>query len=142
MSTVAAANIGDTSSCRFRFLRERAGLDPTTAGTGTATRDRPASRPASADGLREPESDDAVVFDGVSLAFDEQVVLSDLSFRIQRSAMMILLGGSGAGKSVVLKLILGLLRPDAGTIYVQGQRVDNMVERDLLRVRADIGMLF
>ena len=69
-------------------------------------------------------------------------MLRDLSFRIQRGATMILLGGSGAGKSVVLKLILGLLRPDAGTIYVQGHRIDNMAERDLLRVRADIGMLF
>src|SRR5687767_16016184 len=93
--------------------------------TATATEDRPASQP-SADGVREPERDYAIVFDRVSLAFDEQVVLRNLSFCIQRGAMMILLGGSGAGKSVVLKLILGLLRPDAGTIYVQGHRVDNM----------------
>ena len=56
--------------------------------------------------------------------------------------MNILLGASGAGKSVVLKLILGLLRPDAGTILVNGQRVDHMAERDLMRVRGDIGMLF
>jgi len=56
--------------------------------------------------------------------------------------MMILLGASGAGKSVVLKLILGLFRPDSGTIHVNGQRVDSMDERELLRVRADIGMVF
>jgi phospholipid/cholesterol/gamma-HCH transport system ATP-binding protein len=56
--------------------------------------------------------------------------------------MRILLGGSGAGKSVVLKLILGLLKPDAGTIVVNGHRVDRMTERDLLRMRAEIGMLF
>jgi len=56
--------------------------------------------------------------------------------------MRILLGASGAGKSVVLKLILGLLRPDAGTILVNDQRIDNMSERDLIHVRADIGMLF
>ncbi len=53
-----------------------------------------------------------------------------------------LLGASGSGKSVVLKLILGLLRPDAGAVFVNGQRVDSMDERDLLRLRADIGMLF
>ena len=56
--------------------------------------------------------------------------------------MNILLGASGSGKSVVLKLILGLLRPDSGRILVDGQRVDDMAERDLLRLRADVGMLF
>jgi phospholipid/cholesterol/gamma-HCH transport system ATP-binding protein len=56
--------------------------------------------------------------------------------------MRILLGASGAGKSVILKLILGLIRPDSGRIVVNGQRVDTMSERDLLRVRATIGMLF
>ena len=56
--------------------------------------------------------------------------------------MRILLGASGAGKSLVLKLILGLLRPDSGTILVNGQRVDTMAERDLLQMRADIGMVF
>jgi phospholipid/cholesterol/gamma-HCH transport system ATP-binding protein len=84
----------------------------------------------------------AVVFDHVSLGFDDHLVLRDLSFTIPRGAMRMLLGASGAGKSVVLKLILGLLRPDSGTITVNGQRIDTMPERDLLRVRADIGMLF
>jgi phospholipid/cholesterol/gamma-HCH transport system ATP-binding protein len=56
--------------------------------------------------------------------------------------MLIILGASGAGKSVVLKLILGLLRPDAGRIFVHGQRVDDMAERKLLEARTDIGMLF
>jgi phospholipid/cholesterol/gamma-HCH transport system ATP-binding protein len=84
----------------------------------------------------------AVVFDHVSLAFDDHVVLRALSFSIPRGAMRMLLGASGSGKSVVLKLILGLLRPDAGAVVVNGQRVDAMDERDLLRLRADIGMLF
>ena len=56
--------------------------------------------------------------------------------------MRILLGASGAGKSVILKLILGLFRPDGGRIYVQGSRVDDMRERDLLKLRGNIGMLF
>ena len=84
----------------------------------------------------------AVVFDKVSFAFDEHVVLRDISFSVPKGSMSILLGASGAGKSVVLKLILGLLRPDAGTILVNGQRVDSMSEHDLLRIRGDIGMLF
>jgi len=84
----------------------------------------------------------AVVFDHVSFAFDEQVVLHDLSFAIPKGSMRILLGPSGAGKSVVLRLILGLIRPDSGQIVVNDQRVDTMTERDLLRLRAEIGMLF
>jgi ABC-type phosphate/phosphonate transport system ATPase subunit len=56
--------------------------------------------------------------------------------------MKILIGASGAGKSVLLKLILGLLRPDSGTILVNGYLVSDMSERELLRLRADVGMLF
>ena len=84
----------------------------------------------------------AVVFERVSFAFDEHVILRDVSFRVPRGSMRILLGASGVGKSIVLKLILGLLRPDSGTIVVNGHRIDNASERDLLRIRADVGMLF
>ena len=84
----------------------------------------------------------AVVFDSVSFGFDENVVLRDVSFVIPKGSMTMLLGASGAGKSVVLKLILGLFRPDSGKILINGERIDNMSERDLIRVRADIGMLF
>ena len=84
----------------------------------------------------------AVVFDKVSFAFDEHVVLRDVSFTVATGSMAILLGASGAGKSILLKLILGLFRPDAGTILVNGQRVDRMHESDLLRLRGDIGMVF
>ncbi len=84
----------------------------------------------------------AVVFEDVSLAFDEHVVLDGLTFELPRGAMRILLGSSGAGKSLVLKLILGLLRPDSGRVFVNGLRIDTMPERELLQLRADIGMLF
>jgi len=84
----------------------------------------------------------AVVFDDVSLAFDEQTVLKNLSFSVEKGAMRMLLGASGAGKSVVLKLILGLMRPDSGGIFVDGQRVDAMPERDLLLLRSDMGIAF
>ncbi len=96
-----------------------------------------ASRPR-----RTAAAPDAVIFDGVSLAFDDHVVLQDLSFTIPTGAMRILLGPSGSGKSIILKLILGLLRPDAGTVTVNGHRVDTMSEQDLLKMRADIGMSF
>ena len=84
----------------------------------------------------------AVAFEKVCFAFDDHVVLQDVSFTVDKGSMKILLGASGAGKSVLLKLILGLLRPDSGRIFVDGQRIDNTGERDLLRTRANIGMLF
>ena len=90
----------------------------------------------------ETASHPAVVFEHVSFAFDDHVVLRDVSFAVPKGSMTILLGASGAGKSVVLKLILGLLRPDGGTIHVNGERIDQMREVDLMQVRRDIGMSF
>ena len=84
----------------------------------------------------------AVQFDKVSFAFDDHVVLRDVSFVVPTGSMRILLGASGTGKSLILKLILGLLRPDSGTILVNGHRVDQMSEQDLMGIRADIGMMF
>ena len=84
----------------------------------------------------------AVAFERVSLAFDDHVVLNDISFAVRTGCMKIIIGGSGAGKSVILKLILGLLKPDAGIIRVRGERVDTMTESHLMTMRGDIGMLF
>src|SRR5215471_8942437 len=84
----------------------------------------------------------AIEFKNVSFAFDEHVVLDDLSFSVETGATNLLLGASGAGKSVVLKLILGLLRPDGGSIFVNGQRVDTLTEGELLKLRTDIGIAF
>lgn len=84
----------------------------------------------------------SVVVDDVSFAFDDQVVLDHLSFTVPTGSTRFLLGPSGSGKSVLLKLILGLLRPDSGTIVVNGQRIDHLPERELLRLRTDIGMVF
>jgi phospholipid/cholesterol/gamma-HCH transport system ATP-binding protein len=84
----------------------------------------------------------AVAVEHVSFAFDDHVVLKDVSFTVPRGSMTMLLGASGAGKSVLLKLILGLLRPDAGTIAVNGERIDTMPEQQLLGLRSDIGMVF
>lgn len=83
-----------------------------------------------------------VEFENVTFAFDDRIILRNVSFSIPRGTMTILLGESGVGKSVTLKLILGLLRPDEGIIRVNGERVDNMREQELIRVRGDIGMVF
>ncbi len=92
--------------------------------------------------MREGAVSPAVVFDRVSFAFDEHVVLRDVSFSVPKGSMRIVLGASGTGKSVMLKLILGLIRPGAGRILLNGQRVDDMTERERMRTRAAIGMLF
>jgi phospholipid/cholesterol/gamma-HCH transport system ATP-binding protein len=88
------------------------------------------------------ENDPIIVFDHVSLSFDDTVVLRDVSFTLRRGHTKIILGASGAGKSISLKLILGLLKPDAGRVWVNGQRVDEYTEDQMMKVRADIGMVF
>jgi phospholipid/cholesterol/gamma-HCH transport system ATP-binding protein len=83
-----------------------------------------------------------IVFDAVRLAFDDKIILRDVSFTLKTGHTKVFLGASGAGKSTILRLILGLLKPDAGQIFVNGERVDNMSEDQLMAVRADLGMVF
>ncbi|MBI4477124.1 MAG: ATP-binding cassette domain-containing protein [Acidobacteria bacterium] len=84
----------------------------------------------------------AIEFDHVQLAFDEVDVLRDVSFTLMPGHTKIVLGASGAGKSMMLKLILGLIRPDGGVIRVDGRRVDQMSEDELMDVREHLGMVF
>src|SRR5262249_15895156 len=91
--------------------------------------------------LSEPGAP-VIVFDHVELAFDDKVVLKDLSFTLIKGHTKIILGASGSGKSTALKIIVGLLRADSGVVWVNGQRVDQLGERDLMGVRSDLGMIF
>ena len=99
--------------------------------------------------VRSPQLEEAlgpgapiVVFDRVSLAFDDTVILRNISFTVITGRTKIILGASGSGKSTILKLILGLLKPDDGVVWVNGERVDQMTERQMMQVRADLGMVF
>jgi phospholipid/cholesterol/gamma-HCH transport system ATP-binding protein len=83
-----------------------------------------------------------VLFDQVKLAFDDKVVLKNISFNLIAGHTKIILGASGSGKSTILKIITGLLRADEGVIWVNGERVDQLTERQMMTVRADLGMIF
>src|SRR6476659_8562263 len=91
--------------------------------------------------LSEPGAP-VVVFDQVQLAFDDKVILRNISFTLISGHTKIILGASGSGKSTTLKIITGLLRADSGVVWVNGQRVDQLTEKQMMSVRTDLGMIF
>ena len=82
-----------------------------------------------------------IAFRDVALAFDRPV-LRGVSFALQAGATKVILGGSGSGKTTILRLILGLLKPDAGSIHVDGTEVAPLGEEALREIRLKIGMVF
>src|ERR687895_1198223 len=84
----------------------------------------------------------AIEFRDVTLSFDEQVVLDGLSFKVNKGETKVILGGSGGGKSTTIKLILGLLKPDAGRILVDGEDITEYTEAQMMSVRKKMGMVF
>jgi phospholipid/cholesterol/gamma-HCH transport system ATP-binding protein len=88
------------------------------------------------------DSAPAIVFEDVALSFAENEVLRGVSFRLARGETKALFGVAGSGKSLILKLVLGLIRPDSGRIIALGQDVTEMQEDDLFALRRKIGMVF
>lgn len=84
----------------------------------------------------------AILFEDVALAFGDNEVLRDVSFSLPRGETKALFGVAGSGKSLILKLAIGLIRPDAGRIKVLGHDVTQMREEDLFDLRGEIGMVF
>ena len=84
----------------------------------------------------------AIEFREVDLAFDDRQVLNRLSFKVMKGETKIILGGSGGGKSTIIKLVLGLLKPDSGQVLVDGEDVTNYNEVQMMNVRKKIGMVF
>jgi phospholipid/cholesterol/gamma-HCH transport system ATP-binding protein len=83
-----------------------------------------------------------VVFEDVSIAFDQKVVLKEISFSVEHGQTLIILGPAGTGKSVLLKLANGLLAPDSGSIRIFGDEITTMPEREIYKLRSHIGMVF
>ena len=92
-----------------------------------------------------PSSSDAnpaIKFENVRIGFEEGDILRDVSFQVQERETLVLLGETGTGKTLSLKLAAGLLRPSAGIIQVLGKEISSMPERDLLEFRRHIGFVF
>jgi phospholipid/cholesterol/gamma-HCH transport system ATP-binding protein len=85
---------------------------------------------------------ETLAFDRVSLFFDDVAALRDVSFHVEAGESLIVLGAAGSGKTVLLKLALGLLRADAGRITLFGQDVTHLPESEWFDVRARVGVLF
>ncbi len=83
-----------------------------------------------------------IEFRNVHMSFNDDIILKGVSFKIARGQTKIILGVSGSGKSTILKLILGLIRPDSGQILVGEEDVTRMKEPELVAVRKGIGMVF
>ncbi len=98
--------------------------------------------PELASGLRSGRELPVIEFRDVELAFDDQIILDKVSFCVRRGETKIVLGGSGSGKSTVINLILGLIKPDAGEILIEGEDISGCDDMDLMRVRKNIGMVF
>jgi phospholipid/cholesterol/gamma-HCH transport system ATP-binding protein len=75
-------------------------------------------------------------------SFEGQLILDGVSFRIENGESVVIIGRSGGGKSVLLKHIIGLLKPDSGEVLIDGENIEPMNERQLLRVRRKFGMVF
>ncbi len=88
------------------------------------------------------DSTPAIVFEDVALSFPGNDVLRGISFRLARGETKALFGVAGSGKSLILKMVLGLIRPDSGRIIVLGQDVTQMQEKELFQLRSKIGMVF
>jgi phospholipid/cholesterol/gamma-HCH transport system ATP-binding protein len=90
-----------------------------------------------------PGGDGPVVeFKDVTITFDVKPVLKDISFSVERAETLVILGPAGCGKSVLLKLADGLIRPDSGSIKIFGQEITTMPEHDQFKLRAHIGIVF
>jgi len=89
-----------------------------------------------------PPSGAAIVFEDVHLSFEDNRVLSGVSFKLPLGETKALFGVAGSGKSSILKLVLGLIPPDSGRITVLGNEVTQLQEQDLFPMRARLGMVF
>ncbi len=90
----------------------------------------------------EVTSDVSISIQGVTKRFGSHTVLRDVTFDVPRGYTSAVLGPSGTGKSVLLKVIIGLLKPESGQVYIDGDPIVGISEREMLRIRRKVGVLF
>jgi len=93
-------------------------------------------------GATRQSGNEAIRFEKVTLAFDDKVVLDDILSAFRTGRPKLFSGSPGSGKSTMLKLALGLMKPDSGRIYALGEEVTEMSEKTLFGLRRQIGMVF
>lgn len=101
-----------------------------------------ALQPLSTHALKAREGEDLIVFEGLQKAFGPKRVYDGLDLTVRRGETLTVIGGSGTGKSVLLKCLIGLLTPDAGSIRFDGRELVGLTESAFIEVRRQIGMLF
>src|ERR1700747_2039124 len=84
----------------------------------------------------------AIIFEDVSIGFEDIALLNGVSFELKRGETKVIMGVAGSGKSTILKLCLGLLKPDSGRIYVLGHDITTMTEEELFDLRSKVGIVF
>jgi phospholipid/cholesterol/gamma-HCH transport system ATP-binding protein len=104
--------------------------------------ERPPPRPINAISQRPPDADEIVVLRDVRKQFDDQEVLKGVTLTARRKETTVIIGGSGAGKTTLLRLIVSLERATSGQIWVDGEDVTNLSERELNRIRRKFGMVY
>src|SRR5262249_42800758 len=92
--------------------------------------------------IRSTPEDVMVELRNVNLTIGHQCILRDIDMVVNRNFSMAILGNSGAGKSTILKLILGLMKPDSGEVFVDGEEISSYTEDEMLIVRQKLGMVF
>jgi phospholipid/cholesterol/gamma-HCH transport system ATP-binding protein len=110
----------------------------TMAALGASSLDQTAQTPS----LNLPDAPPLLRLDRVTVRFDDQPALSDISIRIYRGKTTVMFGAAGSGKTVLLKTAIGLIRPDAGRVYLLGQDITGLDEEQLYPLRRNVGMLF
>jgi phospholipid/cholesterol/gamma-HCH transport system ATP-binding protein len=101
--------------------------------------------PEASGGDREPamaSSEPMIAFSHVGISFDDRPVLEDVSFSVDRGQTLCILGRSGVGKSVALRLLMGFLQPDSGSIRVEGQEIAGLGEEGMRAIRKRVTMVF
>src|SRR6266852_7067332 len=121
-------------------------MSSTAIHTSSSQQDNGVSNNAAESTFHEVDDQDraipAIEFRNVLLSFDDRTILNKLSFKVMKGETKIILGGSGGGKSTIIKLVLGLLKPDAGRIFVDGEDITDYSEVQMMSVRKNIGMVF